>query len=40
MLDKIANGISKMLKEDVTSAMLITYDKTHKTNFTRIDEKK
>lgn len=40
MLDKIADGISKMLKEEVTSAMLITYDKSHKTNFTRIDEKK
>lgn len=40
MLDKMADGISKLLKSNITGAMLITYDKTHKTNFVRIDEKK
>jgi len=41
MLDKIADGINKMLKNDkITSATLITYNPSHKTNFSRIDEKK
>lgn len=51
MLDKIADGITNMLKNNkndfkdldnlnITSAILLTYDKNHKTNFTRIDEKK
>lgn len=51
MLDKIANGITNMLKNskktikeiddfNITSAVLLTYDKSHKTNFNRIDEKK
>lgn len=39
MLDKIASGISKKLNEEVTSAMLLTYNKDHKTSFTRIDER-
>lgn len=41
MLDKIADGINKMLKNDkITSATLITYNANHKTNFSRIDERK
>lgn len=52
MLNKIAEGITKMLKNNrkelqgkiddykATSAMLLTYDDSYKTNFTRIDEKK
>lgn len=51
MLDKIADGITNMLKNskktikeiddfNITSAILLTYDKNHKTNFSRIDEKK
>ena len=52
MLDKIAEGITKMIKNNwkelrrelddykVTSATLLTYNSSHKTNFTRIDEKK
>lgn len=52
MLDKIADGITKALKERenefkgnfddliITSATLLTYNESHKTNFSRIDEKK
>ena len=52
MLDKIADGITNMIKSNwkelkgkiddytITSATLLTYDDSHKTNFNRIDEKK
>ena len=42
MLDKIASGINKNidLKANVTAADLITYNKNHKTSFSRIDERK
>lgn len=52
MLDKIATGITKMMQErkeilktqindyTITSALLLTYDDSHKTNFNRIDERK
>lgn len=42
MLDKIANGMNKNIdsKLKMTSSELLRYDKNHKTNFTRIDERK
>lgn len=52
MLDKIATGITKMIQDNkkdikeqlddytITSALLLTYNDSHKTNFNRIDEKK
>ena len=42
MLDKIANGINKNIdsKLKISSSDLITYDKSHITNYKRIDEKK
>jgi len=41
MLDKIANGINKNIdsKLNITSSDLIKYNKTHITNYKRIDEK-
>lgn len=41
MLDKLANGINKLDKSlNVTASDLLKYDPSHKTDFTRIDEKK
>lgn len=41
MLDKIANNLNKYDKNlNVTASDLIKYDEKHKTNFTRIDEKR
>lgn len=41
MLDKLANGINKLDKSlNITASDLLKYDPSHKTNFTRIDEKK
>lgn len=42
MLDKIAEGMNKNIdsKLHMTSSELLRYDKNHKTNFTRIDERK
>ena len=44
MIDKIAYGITEMLQEKnidlcVTSSILLMYDESHITNFTRVDEK-
>ena len=39
--DKLANGINKLDKSlNITASDLLKYDPSHKTNFTRIDEKK
>ena len=41
MLDKLANGINKLDKSlNITASDLLKYDPSHKTNFSRIDEKK
>lgn len=41
MLDKLANGINKLDKSlNITASDLLKYDPSHKTDFTRIDEKK
>ncbi len=42
MLDKIANGINKNIddKANITASDLIKYDKSHITNYKRIDERK
>lgn len=41
MLDKLANGINKLDKSlNITASDLLKYDPIHKTDFTRIDEKK
>lgn len=42
MLDKIADGMNKNIdsKLKMTSSELLRYDPSHKTNYTRIDEKK
>lgn len=42
MLDKIADGMNKNIdsKLNMTADILIRYDKNHKTNFKRIDQKK
>lgn len=41
MLDKIADGINKIdSRINITASDLIKYNKNHKTNFNRIDEKK
>ena len=41
MLDKIANNLNKYDKSlNITASDLIKYDERHKTNFTRIDEKR
>ena len=41
MLDKPANGINKLDKSlNITASDLLKYDPSHKTDFTRIDEKK
>ena len=42
MLDKIADGMNKNIdpKLKMTSSELLRYDPSHKTNFTRVDEKK
>ena len=42
MLDKIAEGMNKNIdrKLKMTSSDLLKYDKTHRTTFNRIDEKK
>lgn len=40
MLDKIANNLNKYNPNlNITSAILITYNEEHKTNFSRIDER-
>ncbi len=41
MLDKIADGMNAKLdsKLNMTASELIRYDKSHITNFTRIDRK-
>ena len=40
MLDKISNKLNLYNpKLNITSALLLTYDKSHKTNFTRIDQR-
>ena len=40
LLDKFANNLNKYDKKlNMTSAKLITYDESHKTNLTRIDGK-
>lgn len=42
MLDKIADGMNKNIDSNLnmTSSELLRYDPSHKTNFTRVDEKK
>lgn len=41
MLDKLANGINKLDKSlNITASDLLKYDPSHKTDFSRIDEKK
>lgn len=42
MIDKIAEGMNKNIdrKLKMTTSELLKYDKSHKTNFNRIDEKK
>ena len=42
MLDKIADGMNKNIdrKLKMTASELLKYDSSHKTNFTRVDEKK
>ncbi len=42
MLDKIADGMNKNIdsKLKMTSSKLLEYNPSHKTNFTRVDEKK
>ena len=42
MLDKIAEGVNKNIdrKLKMTASELLKYDPSHKTNFTRVDEKK
>lgn len=41
LLDKFANNMNKFDKKlNMTAAILITYDESHKTSFSRIDEKK
>ena len=41
MLDKLANGINKLDKSlNITASDLLKYNPSHKTDFTRIDEKK
>ena len=42
MLDKIAEGMNKNIdrKLKMTASRLLKYDSSHKTNFTRVDEKK
>lgn len=40
MLDKISNNLNKYNPSlKMTSAILLTYDENHKTNFSRIDER-
>lgn len=41
MLDKIANNLNKFDNSlNITASTLLKYDKSHVTNFDRIDEKK
>lgn len=42
MLDKIAEGMNKNIdrKLKMTASNLLKYDSSHRTNFTRVDEKK
>ena len=42
MLDKVAEGMNKNIdrKLKMTASDLLKYDKTHRTTFNRIDEKK
>ena len=41
MLDKIANNLNKFDNSlNITTSTLLKYDKSHVTNFERIDEKK
>ena len=41
MLDKIANNLNKFDSNlNITSSILLEYNKNHQTNFERIDEKK
>lgn len=41
MLDKIANNLNKFDNSmNITASILLKYDKSHITNFERIDEKK
>ncbi len=41
MLDKIANNLNKFDNSlNITASTLLKYDKSHVTNFERIDEKK
>lgn len=41
MLDKIANNLNKFDKNlNITAAILISYNDKHKTNYTRIDQRK
>lgn len=42
MLDKIAEGMNKNIdrKLKMTASKLLKYDSSHRTNFTRVDEKK
>lgn len=42
MLDKIADGMNKNIDSELkmTSSKLLEYNVDHKTNYTRIDEKK
>jgi len=42
MLTKIADGMNKNIdkKLNITASELIRYDKSHKTNYSRVDEKK
>ncbi len=42
MLDKIAEGMNKNIdrKLKMTASELLKYNSSHKTNFTRVDEKK
>ncbi len=42
MLDKIAEGMNKNIdrKLKMTASELLKYDSSHRTNFTRVDEKK
>jgi len=42
MLEKIADGMNKNIDRhlNMTASELIKYDKSHKTNYSRVDEKK
>jgi len=42
LLDKLADGMNKNIdpKLNMTASELIRYDKSHKTNYSRVDERK